>query len=318
MCIISGAVNSVSKTKILIALNATKDRQLTVYANAVDNSTPQNAMILPYPSPESIRFHDLSDYKDIFQDCAKSFRPKTMNLSASRSIYLSSKGSSSLAVFQVGSYNVSVANSIDDLRRINRNVFQLTPGCLEVLAGKYAGNFGFVICQLKNGAENYHPMAYSHTIPSSLFVPTKHYHDGEQEEVFRIAPGSGFGPVGALEYNATNIDSSPMFMGGMSSFTNSRSGSGRQVYMPTDFADDWDHTIYFYNLAPSEQFLPTGIQNSSDWVWDKTFHLKTNKIEGFDFGSPTHFERVEIRGNHRNVDITPPSHMVRSSWLSAF
>lgn len=314
MCIISGAVNSVSKTKILIALDASKNRQLTVYSNAVDNRTPKNAMILPYPSvsSDSIRFHDLSDYKDIFQDCQKSV---SQTRGVGRSMTLSAKGESRLSVFQVGSYNVSVANNLEDLQRIDTGIFRLTPGCLEVLAANYANNFGFVICQLKDGAEEYHPIAYSHAVHGQVFVPTKHYHDGEQAEVSHMIPGSGFGPAGVAEYNATNIDSSPMFAGGLSPITN----LSRSFQPSSEYSDDWSHTIYFYNTAPSTKFLPDGILNTSNWVWNKTFQVKTNKIQGFDFGTPENFERVEIHGVNRNVDITLPPRMNRiSSWLSAF
>ena len=50
---------------------------------------------------------------------------------------------------------------------------------------KYYNHTGFIVCKLNpsNDFVNYHPFAYSHKINSSrLFVPTRHLHDGHEEE----------------------------------------------------------------------------------------------------------------------------------------
>lgn len=73
MCIISNSVNKVSDTKILIAVNEKTDRQLVVYSNKVDNNSAKNAMILPVPMSNSVKFINLSNYKNIFEDCEKVF-----------------------------------------------------------------------------------------------------------------------------------------------------------------------------------------------------------------------------------------------------
>ena len=85
-----------------------------------------------------------------------------------------------LEVIDVGSYQVSTAFSITDLSRIDSSVFSLSHDVAALLATNYPDNFGFIICQLKQGAQSYHPFAYSHFSFSDdgtrLFVPTRHYH----------------------------------------------------------------------------------------------------------------------------------------------
>ena len=73
MCIISLAVQKVAGTQILTGVDAKRKRQIVVYGNTVDNNHDGNAMILPIPHPESIEFINLSDYKNIFNDCSMCF-----------------------------------------------------------------------------------------------------------------------------------------------------------------------------------------------------------------------------------------------------
>ena len=42
-----------------------------------------------------------------------------------------------------------------------------------------------MVCKLKSGSENYHPIAYSHQIyqKDRMFVPTRHHHDNQVETV---------------------------------------------------------------------------------------------------------------------------------------
>jgi hypothetical protein len=182
MCIISAKVNTVAKTKLLVAINNQTNRQYVVYANTVDNPTANNAMILPVPNPKSIKLHNLSAYSHIFDDCNKSFVER-IKLS-SDSVVKKSKASlnASLKVYDIGSYKVSIAYSLDDIKRINANVFTLSPGCESMLHNNYAnGMYGFIICKLDNGNKIYHPFGYSHDLPNNqqVFIPTKHYHPHE-------------------------------------------------------------------------------------------------------------------------------------------
>lgn len=175
MCIINNKVESVSNTKILVATNKSCTRQLTVYGNTVDNKIDDNAMILPVPNPDTIIFHDLSEYKDIFNDCRKSF----VALFKSRS--KKSSNSTTLEVIDVGSYKVSIAKSLDDLKFVDTDVFnfKLNEECEKLLETEYSNPlYGFIICKLATSLEEYHPLGYSHDLMSEnkLFIPTKHFH----------------------------------------------------------------------------------------------------------------------------------------------
>lgn len=127
MCIIAGPVESVSTTKIFVAPSKGGDRQLVVYSNSVSTKS-SNMMILPVPHPETLRFEkDVMDYKDLYRDCADSlfiYKPdQQRNEWSLRSAPLSSY----LPVLDVGSYQVSVAMSFEDLYKLNPVVFARDP-----------------------------------------------------------------------------------------------------------------------------------------------------------------------------------------------
>lgn len=83
-----------------------------------------------------------------------------------------------LEIIAHGSYLVSIAPQLEDLLRLNRNVFDLTPDLYHFFAKHYNREFSFLCCVLKKGYEGYEPLCYSHPLHSSgkLFVPTMHYH----------------------------------------------------------------------------------------------------------------------------------------------
>lgn len=178
MCIIAGEIESISKTKLFGGLNSDKSRQITIYSNDV-NSINNSAMILPVLNPQSIQFHDLTEYEDFFEDCDECF--KLRNQLKSKGMCFSSDcfdENDCLDVIDVGSYKVSVANSLEDLKRIDTNVFTITPNLDTMLADVYHNSrFGFVICALKPGNHEYHPFAYSNDVyKQKMFLPTMHYH----------------------------------------------------------------------------------------------------------------------------------------------
>lgn len=86
-----------------------------------------------------------------------------------------------IEVLKVGSYDVSVVESLDDFGRLQNDVFALDPNFSSLLKREYSKGFGFVVCRLQNGAK-YHPIAYVHPLreDGKLFVPTKHYHNGSE------------------------------------------------------------------------------------------------------------------------------------------
>jgi hypothetical protein len=272
MCIISKPVEKVSQTKILVGPDKKLQNQITIYSNQVNNISNSNAMILPTPHPSTVKFIDLSKYKDLFIDIDKVFykeeKQSTNNL---RSSY--SKNSSTLQVFNVGSYKVSLAMNIEDLHKVDKNEFELSTGCYDLLKSSYESTFGFIICKLAKGSEYYHPFGYSHKLinPKQLFIPTKHYHDNKISFI----------------YDSSNIDSYPMF----SIFTPLKS---------QDEADDWSHEIYLYNCTSPQ--IKSMSHNNYQWNGKNPLINSSDKIN-FDFDKLSHFEKHKIEGTHNNIDL---------------
>lgn len=183
MCIVSQPVKKMADTKLFVAKDSTGKRQLIVYSNKVDNLNKNNAMILPVPNPQSLKFDNLEKYPKFFDHCFNSFF--IPNGTGTFSMGLSSNyNSKTLKVFSVGSYNVSVANNFDELKLVDKSVFEMDSGCFHTLEKYSMPIFGFIICQLKSGNHKYHPLAYSHDITNGqIFVPTKHYHGHVEEKV---------------------------------------------------------------------------------------------------------------------------------------
>lgn len=288
MCMISKEVETVNDTKIFCGLNTNKTKQFTVYANKVNNVSDNNAMVLPVPFPESVTFHDLSNYKKFFDDCDDCFylpQPKSLGfrgvMSNSYSMNDSFK-SKTLEVFNVGSYKVSLAKSLQDLRRVNVNVFDLSSGLEEILKQNYANShFGFIICKLVRGNESYHPFAYSHKIfNAKVFIPTKHYHD--ESNVFSNNNNQGIG-LFADAYGWTNN------RGNKRSYDNS-------------MADDWGHDIYLYNVDINSN-QEAKRMNTSKYLWDRENKIKFGKLD-FDLDRNCNdFQKVQINGSNPNIDL---------------
>jgi hypothetical protein len=125
MCLISEPVESVSDTKIFCGVNKEKTKQYTVYCNKVNNISNNNAMVLPVPYPNTVEFHDLSNYKNFFNDCESHFR-NFEDDGGYFGVTLNSR--STLQVHDIGSYKVSLAMNLEDLQRVDENVFSLSNG----------------------------------------------------------------------------------------------------------------------------------------------------------------------------------------------
>lgn len=145
-----------------------------------------NAMILPAPLKDESRDIQLVDLSKpgsfSFDNCEKCFpQPPPREL---RSRKAKEKRSGKLEVVAVGAYNVSVAKSIEDLHRIDENVFKVADNIAELLSTHYGKGFGFVICAFDPEKEiAAHPMGYvcDYEADGSIFVPCRHEHgDGEK------------------------------------------------------------------------------------------------------------------------------------------
>jgi len=201
-------VTEVSETKILVF--PTKDgRQVTVYQNSVgvrggedgdeqdekeikalkDKQEKEfgNAMVLPCPlkAGQKVQLLDLS--KDGFSfDRVEEFFPKRPPGSSSDEDLNDDEegekgnGRSFLAVAEVGSYFISIAENLADLRRIDPKVFKVSTSLEAVMKGHYAQGFAFIICSFnpKKKIEGGHPVAFVHDLmpDGHLFVPCRHEH----------------------------------------------------------------------------------------------------------------------------------------------
>lgn len=189
MCIISDIIDTVKSTKILVIPSKNGKRQLTVYSNTVV-SPESNVMCIPVPNPHSIRLEYVPP--DIFSQCNKSFnRWSCMDY---------------LYTFCNSSYKPIIVPSIYDLN--NQNGFILSNEVFEFLKIHYP-TYGFILCKLKKGKHTYNPVAYSHDMNTTLFIPTKHYYTSIREE-----RDWSFGYVGIKEKKASHM------------------------------IDDWNHEIY--------------------------------------------------------------------------
>lgn len=205
----------VNTTQILVAPSQTDDRQLTVYSNSLKNMSTNNAMVLPVPHPESVELLDLTNYSHIFGHADIAFEEEE-----EEDCDMGGSGSY-LQIHDVGDYRCSIAMNVAEIKRVDTDVFKLSHQLSDVLTKYYSDDhWGFIICKLKDAAErkpaqqtvdideeqeeggslgfddfdfgfssrdsydSYHPFAYTHQIVGDkLFVPTRHYHGGDNYEM---------------------------------------------------------------------------------------------------------------------------------------
>jgi hypothetical protein len=178
MCIITATVEKVSGTNIFVC--ALDDgRQIIIYSNSVETPVINNTMVLPVPNPDSVKFVNLKHYEHFFKDCADSFSTPRNDHYGMRSALCSiSPKESTLPVFDVGSYNVSIVPTINEFNRLNPDYFTIDPTIPHVIERNYDSSFGYLVCKLRRGQHSYHPLAYTHQVHKDrlLFVPTLHIH----------------------------------------------------------------------------------------------------------------------------------------------
>lgn len=298
MCCISKPIVEVASTKLFCGVNQDKNRQFTVYSNTVNNQSKNNAMVLPVPYPESVKFHNLESYKTFFDDCQDCFKiPRNMTYGLSFRNSYSFEGDTlsaqkKLEVVDVGSYQVSLAKNLKELKFVDKDVFELSKGLEETLTKHYNDPmFGFIICKLATGKENYHPFAYSHKMMGNkVFIPTRHYHDETQ-----VVSGHDFFKTN--KYSSETIDNSPMFSGwGSDSMLNKKKNND------DTYADDWDHDIYLYNVNQWSDFEVRRMSKSEE-VWTNEVKINFNKIDFPLDRDCKSFQKLKINGSHKNMDI---------------
>lgn len=177
MCCFSQPVKSVSNTKIFARLGE-NNRQYLVYSMNV-NASRELAMVLPIPvvsgsGEKAVQFINLENYPDFFHEMDWSFpsaRPETKGVVRSDSLPV-------LEVVTVGSFEASFVPTIRDFTRLDER-FRLPPNTFREL--RTYKDYGFAVFKLKPGNQAVHPMAFSFptAMPTRLFFPTVHIHDGK-------------------------------------------------------------------------------------------------------------------------------------------
>lgn len=302
MCIFSGTVVHVAKTKIFVAVTHLcqliqqngqlyqqpygNPLQLTVYENEV-GAKAGAAMILPFPlvGDGYVAFADFSRYPDFFSQLDALFpRPEQAYYKSRGSLTLTNEGAPMLAVHEVGSYKASIVPSLADFARLRNDVFHLEPDTAQVLKQHYSQDFGFMVCILDPSKDKYHPFAYVHNYGGrGLFVPTRHYH-----------PGTAAAAVPPLD--TAGLDFEDRFLA-------AELASGGQ--------SDWDHAIYVLNdprLLQSRELHSEGISvEEADAYLMRDFYkyIDIHKLpQHLSLGSVKQLHKISIDGNyHGNHDF---------------
>jgi hypothetical protein len=180
MCIFSANVSSVANTSIF-ARSSGDNRQFLVYSMQYEANSDL-AMILPLPTPplpdeEAVRFIDLANYPQFFDDMAEGFiLPPSRGLSSDSK--LASK--SILKVHDVGSFQASFVPHRRDFARLDDR-FRLPDQAWDQIP-QY-DDYAFAVFKLRAGAKSVHPMAFEfpRRNQQELFFPTVHIHHGVVE-----------------------------------------------------------------------------------------------------------------------------------------
>lgn len=182
MCCFSGPIKEVADTRIFARLSG-RGTQYLVYQMQYASEKPV-AMILPVPvrsdaGGEALRFCNLKDYGDLFDDLAKPFIiPGRGRAVAAWSG--SAPSASFLPVYEVGDFVASFVPTLADFERVDPR-FRL-PSAATAKLPQYK-KWGFAVFQLHGEAgkdTQPHPMAFEFATQeeAKLFFPTLHIHDG--------------------------------------------------------------------------------------------------------------------------------------------
>lgn len=184
MCIFSGAVAHVHKTRIFARLSGTGTQFLVYAMNYAANR--DLAMILPLPvgsrdEKTTVRFIALDGYADLFDDLLNGF-PQMAETELEGCYSLDVPAALvPLTVHRVGAFDASFVPSLADFGRLDKR-FTLPAPVWEHLP-QYA-DWGFAVFKLRPSSrrgfsEQAHPMAFEFVTrwPDTLFFPTVHVHD---------------------------------------------------------------------------------------------------------------------------------------------
>lgn len=188
MCCFAKAVLHVARTRIFARLTSTGS-QLLAYQMEYKSEEP-NAMILPLPvaladddappTDEAVRFIDVSEYEEFFDDLETGF-PYVAPPSIGCAMPLcDSAAAGGLTVHEVGNFIASFVPSLSDFDRLDP-AFVIPKETWDLIP-EYS-DFGFAVFQLKQLEGKPHPMAFEFpTRLKQVFFPTVHIHDGQVHE----------------------------------------------------------------------------------------------------------------------------------------
>lgn len=202
-------VKNVSKTRILVA-PVGNNLQLTVYDNTVKSASANNAMILPIPfhTKTNIELLDLSLYgQQLWDDCDKVFTRVTKSFGTVGSFSFGSAEHVYLPISQVGGYQCSLAQSIDQMKLVDPSVFTLPENIEIVLREHYATGYAFAVC-IFSGDVAAHPIGYisERDTNGRLFIPTRHEHGDITTTHDEQQPFNNFKQSGGFEVNLPTHD----------------------------------------------------------------------------------------------------------------
>lgn len=176
MCCFAQAVLNVKQTRIFARLSGT-GTQLLAYQMEYESEKP-NAMILPLPvklpaREDSVRFVDLSQYEEFFEDLSSAFPyQRSRNIGCSSAGFDELAAGSVLMVHKVGSFIASFVPTIDDFDRLDKQ-FVIPKETWQQIP-EYE-NYGFAVFQLNELSGKPHPMAFEFESRSDrVFFPTVH------------------------------------------------------------------------------------------------------------------------------------------------
>ena len=217
MCCFSGPVKSVSATNIFARMESS-ERQFLVYQMSLETEKAV-AMVLPLPvaagsTEKAVRFINLQKYPNFFDDLAAGFPVPVSHSWNSDSFSLSASAgiNETLTVYHVGEFEASFVPSVKDFDRLDKQ-FRLPPRAFKKLPGYK--DYGFAVFKLKPGAQHIHPMAFEFltALPSRLFFPTVHIHDGEVHTEAEFDHTLYCQPSEALQLKMAEWEESPTLAG---------------------------------------------------------------------------------------------------------
>lgn len=333
MSIFSGPVSHVSKTQILTSLvkpsvvvktqvngktryirrpkQGSRPMQMVVYSNIVKFNKAATGeptvMILPFPlidGTNRVAVLDISKYHDIFSDMNKMFT----KIKAANFDEWMEQSKRKSRVKNVGSYRVVVANNFAKLSSTFKK-FNISANVMAVLKQYYSKKFGFMVCQLKEGAK-FHPIAYVHEVRNDgqLFIPTRHVQGHVEGNPFK---------QNVEDYSLQETDQASVnaFMAETIGMEDPYIRHNIKKTTLSAYRDvpsiEWDHTIYIINANRVERdplFKKTGIKvtaadNGQLYVADRT--IKTRLIPKVALPKIDTIHKIEIFSAYKyNHDIS--------------